>query len=142
MDQLMKRYQDIIKKGGEGIMLRKPGSLYDDRKKKTKVNRSRNLLKMKDVPSEEVRVIELMKGTPGHKYEKCKAGRLKCQTLKDKVQFMVGTGLSDEQRKNPHEFNIKPGVIITIRQMGKRKIGSAPREPCMIGLGPRDDLLV
>ena len=27
MDQLMKKYQDIIKKGGEGIMLRKPGSL-------------------------------------------------------------------------------------------------------------------
>lgn len=141
MDTLQKKYEDIIENGGEGIMLRKPGSLYDDRKNKTKVNRSRNLLKMKDIPSEEVKIIELLRGSVGHKYEKCKAGKLKCETLEDKVQFTVGTGLTEEQRNYPDKFDIRPGHIITIRQMGKRKKGSAPREPCMIGLGPREDLL-
>src|SRR5579871_4776825 len=73
--------------GGEGLMLRAPGSLYA-------IGRSPTLLKVKSFRDGEARVIGHQPGTGRHH------GRLGALLveLANGVQFAVGTGLSDAER--------------------------------------------
>lgn len=108
--------------GGEGLMLRKPGSKYE-------VGRSYSLLKVKTFHDAEAIVIEHLPGTGKHK------GRMGALAVKlaDGTQFSVGTGFSDAERENPPPI----GSIITFRYQELSDRG-VPRFPSYVRL--RTDL--
>jgi DNA ligase 1 len=80
----------IGKAGGEGLMLRKPGSLYEGR-------RSNTLLKVKTFKDGEAIVVGHTKGKGKHA-DKCGALMVK---LPNGKRFKVGTGMSDKCRARP-----------------------------------------
>ncbi len=86
--------------GGEGLMLREPGSRYE-------AGRSPTLLKVKRFHDAEARVIEHLPGTGRHR------GRLGALlvAMPDGTTFSVGTGFTDAQRERPPEV----GTLITFR---------------------------
>jgi DNA ligase-1 len=103
----LKKYED---KGSEGLMLRKPGSLYERKRSKT-------LYKIKSFYDSEAKVISYEEGKGRLKGMKCgvmivealyeiKNNRF---TLLKGCTFKVGTGFSDVQRKDPPEI----GSVIT-----------------------------
>lgn len=104
--------------GGEGLMLRKPGSRYE-------VGRSHTLLKVKSFRDDEARVVGHQPGTGKHK------GRLGALLveLRDGTRFAVGTGLSDAERSSPPPV----GSIITFRYQ-ELSDGGVPRFPSYVGV--------
>ncbi|CAF1147819.1 unnamed protein product [Adineta steineri] len=97
--QLKQYLADVNKAGGEGIMLRKPGSLYEHK-------RSTTLLKVKTFYDEEAYVI-------GHKPSKSligMTGALECE-LPNGKRFDVGSGLTMDQRRKPPKI----GSVITFK---------------------------
>lgn len=102
--------------GGEGLMLRQPGSKYE-------VGRSTTLLKVKTFHDAEARVIEHLAGAGRHK------GRLGALAveLPDGTTFSVGTGFSDAQRQNPPAI----GSLITFRYQELSDRG-VPRFPSFV----------
>ncbi len=76
--------------GGEGLMLRQPGSTYE-------AGRSSTLLKVKTFHDAEATVLDHQAGSGRHKG---RLGALVVQ-LADGTQFSVGTGFSDKQRESP-----------------------------------------
>lgn len=109
--------------GGEGLMLRQPGSLYE-------AGRSTSLLKVKSFHDAEARVIEHLPGSGKHKG---RMGALLVE-LPDGIQFSVGTGFSDALRENPPP----PGSLITFRYQELTDRG-APRFPSFVRI--RSDLM-
>ncbi len=112
----------IIALGGEGIMLRQPGSRYES-------GRSATLLKVKRFLDAEARVIGHQPGTGRHK------GRLGALAvvLPDGTEFAVGTGLTDRERENPPPI----GSIITFRYQELSDRG-VPRFPSFVRIRPDD----
>ena len=108
--------------GGEGLMLRKPGSKYE-------VGRSSTLLKVKSFHDDEARVVDHLKGTGRHK------GRLGAVLveLRNGTRFSVGTGLADKEREVPPPI----GSIITFRYQ-ELSDGGVPRFPSFVRV--RDDV--
>lgn len=106
--------------GGEGLMLRQPGSLYE-------VGRSPTLLKVKTFHDAEAWVLDHLPGTGRHK------GRLGALAvaLADGTQFSVGTGFTDAQRENPPPV----GSVITFRYQELSDRG-VPRFPSFIRVCP------
>jgi DNA ligase len=104
--------------GGEGLMLREPGSKYQ-------IGRSATLLKVKTFHDAEARVVEHEAGSGRHK------GRLGALVvhLADGTQFSVGTGFSDAQRANPPPI----GSTITFRYQELSDRG-VPRFPSFVRL--------
>lgn len=125
-DHLSKVYNDYIKLGAEGIILREPNSLYETK-------RSKLLLKMKLNEDDEAKIIGFIKGTG--KYEGL-LGSIKCE-LKNGKQFNIGTGLTDEMRKNYSDpfskHHIPIGGILNFSFMEKTKDG-IPRHPVYRGI--------
>jgi DNA ligase-1 len=116
--------------GGEGIMLRKPGSKYDKK-------RSSSLLKVKSFKDAEARVIGHNKGTG--KYSDV-LGALVMKTIKkdndpkgmkNGVQFTM-SGMNDYQREN-YEDIFPIGTIITYKYFQLSKDG-VPRFPSFIAI--------
>lgn len=109
--------------GGEGLMLRQPGSLYV-------AGRSATLLKVKTFREAEARVIGHQPGTGRHK------GRLGALLveLPDGTKFAVGTGFLDRERESPPAI----GAVITFRYQ-ELSDGGVPRFPSFVRL--RGDLL-
>jgi len=103
---------EVVAEGGEGLMLRRPGSMYE-------FKRSGTLLKVKQQHDAECMVI-------GHEDGKGKyrgmCGALVCQY--HGKMFMVGSGLTDADRAAPP----KMGTVITF---GYSEIGKTglPRHP-------------
>jgi DNA ligase-1 len=90
IEEMRSHYDQIVSGGGEGIMLRYEGSLYEP-------GRSDHLLKVKPLHDSEAIVIGYTKG----KGRNNKAiGALQCR-LPNGTRFDVGVGLSDADRKNP-----------------------------------------
>jgi DNA ligase-1 len=120
LDSELKRVQEM---DGEGLMLRRPSSLYE-------AGRSSSLLKVKTFQDEEAVVVghELGKGRNSKV-----TGALCCRNRAG-IHFSVGTGLNDAQRANP------PGVgeIITYRFFELTK-DSKPRFPSFVGVRPDAD---
>lgn len=87
---LNKQLQKVTGKGGEGLMVRMPGSKYEKK-------RSGTLLKIKIFHDSEAKVIDHQEGTG--KY----VGMMGALIVKnDKgVTFRVGTGFTDKERANP-----------------------------------------
>lgn len=98
-DHLMQQLDIVIKKGGEGIMLRKPGSAYEH-------CRSWNLLKLKQFHDEEALVV-------GHQASKTgngTMGALECK-LANGIRVKVGSGFTDADRRNPPKI----GAVISFK---------------------------
>jgi len=108
--------------GGEGLMLRQPGSRYE-------VGRSSTLLKVKSFRDAEARVVEHIAGAGRHK------GRLGALGVEmaDGTRFSIGTGFSDAERGTPPAL----GAIVTFRYQ-ELSDGGVPRFPSYVGV--RDDV--
>ncbi|MBA3396408.1 MAG: DNA ligase [Deltaproteobacteria bacterium] len=103
--------------GGEGLMLRRPGSNYE-------IGRSTSLLKVKTFHDAEARVVGHAPGAGKHKG---RLGALICE-LPGKVRFNVGTGFTDLERQAPPAI----GSIITFRYQELSDDG-VPRFPSYVG---------
>ena len=102
--------------GGEGLMLREPGSKYQ-------IGRSATLLKVKSFHDAEATVVDHQAGSGRHKG---RLGALVVQ-LADGTQFNVGTGFSDAQRENPPPT----GSTVTFRYQELSDRG-VPRFPSFV----------
>ncbi len=124
LDHLRTELARVEALGGEGLMLRQPGSKYA-------IGRSTTLLKIKTFHDAEARVVDHEPGAGRHK------GRLGALLveLADGTRFSVGTGFSDAERGNPPPI----GSTITFRYQ-ELTDGGVPRFPSYVGL--RTDLVV
>lgn len=104
--------------GGEGLMLRQPGSRYE-------VGRSSTLLKVKSFHDAEARVVGHVPGAGRHKG---RLGALEVE-LGDGTRFNVGTGFSDREREAPPPL----GALITFRYQELSNAG-VPRFPSYVGV--------
>lgn len=117
MHRELQRVQDL---GGEGIMLRKPGSMYENR-------RSDSLLKVKTFFDAEATVIGHQKGT----------GRLSDMmgallVVGDNgVNFKIGSGFNDEQRRRPPKIGSK--VTYKYQEVSNK---GKPRFPIFLRIHP------
>lgn len=98
----------IVRIGGEGLMLRQPGSFYE-------VGRSSTLLKVKPFQDDEATILEHVPGKGRHR------GRLGgvVVRMQDGTTFNVGTGFTDAQRESPPPV----GTTITFRYTEKTNAG-------------------
>ena len=103
---LMKKLDDVVEQGAEGLMLHLASSLY-------KSGRSDDLLKLKKHFDAEAVVIAHL---PGKGKYQGMLGSMLVETA-DKIRFKIGTGFSDEERKNPPAI----GAIITYKYFGLTK---------------------
>jgi DNA ligase-1 len=110
--------------GGEGLMLRQPGSKYA-------VGRSSTLLKVKSFHDAEAVVLGHQAGEGRHK------GRLGALLVRlpNGTQFAIGTGFSDRERGQPPGI----GATVTFRYQ-ELSDGGVPRFPSYVGVrdvGPK-----
>jgi DNA ligase-1 len=111
--QLMAERDRVVRNGGEGLMLREPGSFYEAR-------RSATLLKVKPFDDAEATVIA---HEPGNGKYAGKLGALRVRT-DNGIEFSIGTGLTDADRDWPPPI----GTVITYRFQGLTAKG-LPRFP-------------
>ncbi len=100
LNHLLSRMEEVVAQGGEGMMIREPGSAYV-------VGRSSTCLKIKPFKDAEATVIG---HKPGKKQFKGMTGSLEVR-MPDGKTFDVGSGMSHEDRRNPP----KVGSVITYR---------------------------
>ncbi|KAJ3047294.1 hypothetical protein HK097_011659 [Rhizophlyctis rosea] len=117
-DHVKELLEEVEEKGGEGLMLRKPGSLYEGK-------RSGTLLKVKSFFDAEAEVVGYEPGKGKHKGA---TGALKCKMESGKL-FSVGTGMSDAERRKPPQI----GSIVTYRFQELTNDG-VPRFPSFVGV--------
>ncbi len=122
LDHLRAELARVEALGGEGLMMRQPGSRYE-------VGRSWSLRKVKTFHDAEARVIAHVRGAGRHGG---RLGSLQCE-LPNGIVFNVGTGLSDAERNNPPPV----GTIVTFRYQELSNDG-VPRFPSYVGV--RDDV--
>ena len=120
VDHLISELDRITKLGGEGLMLRKPGSAYER-------TRSITLLKVKTFLDAEAVVIGYEAGAGRHKG---RVGALMARFGNGK-EFKVGTGLKDKERESPPAV----GSTINVKYQELTKDG-IPRFPVYVGLRP------
>jgi DNA ligase-1 len=118
IDHLKHELARVEALGGEGLMLRQPGSRY-------MAGRSGTLLKVKTFHDAEARVISY---EPGRGRHKGRLGALLVQ-MADGTRFAVGTGLSDAERQNPPPV----GRVIRFRYQ-ELTDGGVPRFPWYVGV--------
>jgi DNA ligase-1 len=117
---LVSELDRINQLGGEGLMLRQPGSAYER-------TRSTTLLKVKTFLDAEAIVMGYEAGAGRHKG---RVGALVARFGNGK-EFKVGTGMTDKQRENPPAV----GSIINVKYQELTKDG-IPRFPVYVGLKP------
>jgi DNA ligase-1 len=117
IDHLRDELRRVEALGGEGLMLRQPGSPYV-------VGRSSSLLKVKTFHDAEARVVAHTRGTGKHKG---RVGALVVE-LANGTRFNIGTGLSDIERAAPPPI----GAIISFRYQELSDDG-VPRFPSYVG---------
>jgi DNA ligase-1 len=115
-DQLRQELTRIEALGGEGLMLRQPGSAYA-------AGRSSTLLKVKTFHDAEAVVLSHLPGTGRHR------GRLGAVlvALPNGTQFAVGSGFTDALRTHPPAI----GSTITFRYQELTN-GGVPRFPTFV----------
>lgn len=115
-DHLMDELRKIEALGGEGLMIREPNSLYEEK-------RSNTLLKVKSTIQEEATII-------GYKEGKGKyIGMIGSLIVRNKggKEYKVGTGLNDDDRQYPPSI----GSLITV-QYAELTRDDIPRFPVYI----------
>ena len=105
---LLQRLKEIESLNGEGIILRKPGSSYINR-------RSNTMLKVKSFSEAEAVVVEHI---PGSGRNKGRLGSVLVE-LPDGKRFAIGSGFSDHDRNNPPPI----GSLITFKHYGFTESG-------------------
>jgi len=100
---LHRRMKEVVKAGGEGLMLHRADAPYE-------TGRSNTLLKLKPWEDAEALVVEHVPGKG--KYEGV-LGALRVQ-MPDGRTFSVGTGFTDAQRQSPPAI----GAMVTYRYRG------------------------
>lgn len=118
LDHMKSELERVEGLGGEGLMLRQPGSLYEE-------GRSTTLLKVKSFFDAEAKVVGHTAGRGRHKG---RVGALEVVTPGG-VAFSVGTGLSDAEREDPPSV----GSIVTYRYQELTDTG-VPRFPSYIAV--------
>jgi DNA ligase-1 len=118
LDALRAELARVESLGGEGLMLREPGSKYV-------AGRSTTLLKVKTFHDAEAVVIGVQAGAGRHKG---RMGALLAR-LPGGVEFAIGTGFSDRERENPPPI----GSTVTFRYQELSDAG-VPRFPSWVGL--------
>jgi DNA ligase-1 len=118
IDHLRQELEAVEALGGEGLMLRMPGSKYV-------AGRSATLLKVKTFHDAEATVVGYQAGAGRHKG---RMGALQV-VLDSGVRFEVGTGFSDAERANPPPV----GSRIRFRYQELTEAG-IPRFPSYLGL--------
>ncbi|MFO0950524.1 MAG: DNA ligase [Isosphaeraceae bacterium] len=118
LDHLRAELKRVEALGGEGLMVRQPGSRYE-------AGRSLTLLKIKSFLDAEARVLAHQPGAGRHK------GRLGALLveLPNGKQFSVGTGFSDAERGAPPPV----GSVVTFRYQ-ELSDGGVPRFPSYVGV--------
>ncbi len=116
MAQLLTERDRVVRLGGEGVMLRRPGSAYE-------AGRSPTLLKVKPYDDAEATVIAHI---PGKGKFAGKLGSIRVRT-KDGREFSIGSGFSDAERESPPPV----GTVITYRFHGLTAKG-LPRFPSFL----------
>jgi DNA ligase-1 len=118
LDALRAELSRIEALGGEGLMLRQPGSKYI-------AGRSSTLLKVKTFHDAEATVVGHQAGAGRHK------GRLGALLVRlaDGTDFAIGTGFSDRERENPAAI----GATVTFRYQELSEAG-VPRFPSWVGI--------
>ncbi|MEK6200974.1 MAG: DNA ligase [Desulfobulbaceae bacterium] len=119
-EELQAEMQQVEKLGGEGLIVRKPDTLYSR-------GRSDEILKVKSYLDMEAKVIAHIGGKGKN------SGRLGSLLVEipGKIRFKIGTGFSDAERENPPPV----GAIITFKYFGFLKSGR-PRFPSFLRLWP------
>ena len=107
-DALMALLDEVVEGGGEGLMLRRAGSFH-------RAGRSADLLKLKRFDDAEAIVVAHLPGKG--KY----TGMLGALLLEmpNGRRFRVGTGFTDEQRRNPPPL----GATVTYKHYGHTNTG-------------------
>ncbi len=123
LDHLLTELNRVNALGGEGLMLRKPGSNYER-------TRSHSLLKVKTFLDAEAIVIGYEAGLGRHDG---RVGALRAR-LGNGKEFKVGTGLKDKEREAPPAV----GSIINVKYQELTNDG-IPRFPVYVGLRPDGD---
>ena len=116
LDALRAELDRVEALGGEGLMLRRPGSRYE-------VGRSSTLLKVKRFHDAEARVVGHQPGKGRHKG---RLGALEVE-IADGTRFAVGTGFSDAERSAPPPV----GSVVTFRYQ-ELSDGGVPRFPSYV----------
>jgi DNA ligase-1 len=118
LDALRAELKRIEALGGEGLMLRQPGSKYV-------AGRSTTLLKVKTFHDAEAIVVGHQAGAGRHK------GRMGALLVRlpDGADFAIGTGFSDRERENPPAI----GATVTFRYQELSDAG-VPRFPSWVGV--------
>ena len=118
LDNLRAELARVESLGGEGLMLRQPGSKYV-------AGRSSTLLKVKSFRDAEAIVVGHQAGAGRHK------GRLGALLVRlpDGTDFAIGTGFSDRERANPPPV----GATVTFRYQELSEAG-VPRFPSWVGV--------
>jgi DNA ligase-1 len=125
LDHLKSLHKEVTAKGGEGSMIRAPGSFYESK-------RSKYLLKYKDIDEGDAIVVEHLKGNDkysnmlGKLLVKWKSGPNKG------IQFRVGNGFTDAERKN-YKRDFPIGSTVNISYNGLTDSGK-PRFPIYRGV--------
>lgn len=113
---LQQRLDEIVRLGGEGLMLHRADALYHG-------GRSQDLLKVKQWLDSEAKVMGYRPGTG--KYQGL-MGALEVETEAG-LRFWLGTGFSDDERRQPPPL----GATITYRYTGLTAAG-LPRFPAFL----------
>ena len=105
---LQQQLRQLVKAGGEGVMLHRADALWA-------AGRSDSLFKLKPLPDDEGRVIAHLPGKGRH------AGRLGALLLElpSGQQFALGTGFTDVQRESPPSI----GAVVTYRYRERTPAG-------------------
>lgn len=109
----------ITKAGGEGVMLREPGSKYETK-------RSATLQKVKDFNDAEAKIVGYTEGTGRNKG---RLGAYVAVLLGSRKKFNVGTGISDRERDDP----LPIGTVITVKFQELTDDG-IPRFPSLVAV--------
>ena len=107
-NSLQKQLNEIVKAGGEGLMLHRADATYE-------TGRSDTLLKMKPFDDAEAVVVGYL---PGKGKYLGKMGALRVRSPEGR-EFALGTGFTDDQRKNPPQI----GATVTYRYRDVTKNG-------------------
>ncbi len=118
LDALRAELKRVEALGGEGLMLRQPGSKYV-------AGRSITLLKVKSFHDAEAIIVGHQAGAGRHK------GRMGALLVRmpDGTDFAIGTGFSDRERENPPAI----GATVTFRYQELSDAG-VPRFPSWVGV--------
>ena len=109
--ELKRRLNEVVQGGGEGLVLHRGTSLY-------RAGRSDDLLKLKPFDDAEAHVVGYV---PGKGKYTGMMGSLLVEAA-DGTRFRIGTGFTDEQRRNPPPV----GSMVTFRYQGMTS-GGKPR---------------